>query len=161
MNDAKYYSLTNRMREEAQLLAERKWIENALAKIRAQRNALQVERLQLESMQNEIVNKLPANQKAAKNAPKPTPLFTKGAATSEPLTTGKHPSQSVPSTPIRNFLETEASCNMEALDLGVTRALNRGRGKPFLMEEFEEDEEFDNEDLMLDMNLFMNCTQQQ
>lgn len=42
MNDARYFSLTHRIAEETQLLAEEKWIVEALNKIKTQRNCLQV-----------------------------------------------------------------------------------------------------------------------
>ncbi|XP_063837653.1 uncharacterized protein LOC135086792 [Ostrinia nubilalis] len=80
MNDAKYHSLKSRIREEAQLLAEQKWIKEALVKIRAQRNALHIERMQLEAMRAAMIPTLPPDHYARVNEEKKKKAAAKAAA---------------------------------------------------------------------------------
>ncbi|KAL0818683.1 hypothetical protein ABMA28_008030 [Loxostege sticticalis] len=158
MNDARYFSLTHRIAEETQLLAEEKWIVEALNKIKTQRNCLQIERLQLESMKSQL--RKPATKGVAvAKIPDSPKTFTLSM-----MQNMSAPKPTAPNTPNRKFLEAEAACNTEQLNLGVTHSVfNSTPSEQFVMEEDDEEEEEveDCDDLLLDMNMFMNCTQKQ
>ncbi|KAG6451350.1 uncharacterized protein LOC115444344 [Manduca sexta] len=134
--------LNQRIAEESQLLAEERWIKEALTKIKNQRNCLQIERLHLESMKGQL--KLDADK-----------FQNKSSAPEKPL------SDEILGRRMRDSIEFEVpiideGCNEELnLDVNNHGFGNLMEGNNFNIEE-EEDEDMGDEDLLIDMNMFMN-----
>ncbi|KAJ2948013.1 hypothetical protein O0L34_g9807 [Tuta absoluta] len=148
--------------EEAQLLAEEKWLIEALQKIKRQRNCLQIERLQLESRlaKARLKNKR-IGQTTGKTDEPHKPQFTSTV-------------QSTVATPrrTRDSIEFEEpiaeevidavqnldfdACNDEELDLAVSKSVFSHELKKNVQEEYEEDDDDDGGDTLIDMNMFMN-----
>ncbi|RVE52558.1 hypothetical protein evm_002677 [Chilo suppressalis] len=148
----------HRVAVEAQLLAEEKWILSALEKIKNQRNCLQIERLQLESMKN----KLKSSSTSKVKSPSHENHELKGGNT--PVTFSLSMMQKAPDVEAtcavaarENFFEAEALCNNEKLDLNVTKP-SQMTIDDLNTEECEEDfeEEEDVEDFLIDMNMLMH-----
>ncbi|XP_023954005.1 uncharacterized protein LOC112057716 [Bicyclus anynana] len=143
----------NRMSEEFQLLAEEKWIIETLNKLKQQRNSLQIERLQLESLKakfrpSSILTKPSVPQVSVPEQPAPS----KSAVNIVQIVTIK-PADNIATVEKRLDDET---CNDEELNLVVTNPIfNRHQNTDFNIEE-DEEEEFDNTDFYIDMNMFMN-----
>lgn len=130
--------LNNRVAEESQLLLEQKWLIDALAKIKSQRNCLQIERLVLESL------KLQGKIGTAGSSNKQTPP-QKPAMEYVDFTSG--------------FDYDEEFCNNEQLNLETDRNMfSRMATRTPFMEEDEED--LDNpDDVVIDVNMLMNGMQ--
>ncbi|CAH2053996.1 unnamed protein product, partial [Iphiclides podalirius] len=147
---ALYLRLGNRVVEEAQLLAEKKWIIEALAKIRNQRNCLQIERLHLESLKAQI-----------KGAKKATVVDLKpvGEGINVPSTSAVNLMQCAPkSTELANVngvgaTDEDINCNQQELDLMISNCISNYSGDSLYCN-MEEDEEDD--DIMIDINMLMN-----
>lgn len=137
--------LTRRLAEETQLLAEEKWITEALNKIKKQRNCLQIERLHLEGMKAQV--KIDLDKKGRENKPE---------------SSGPDISLANLQKPSNEFLVRldEESCNKEKLNLAVNDNLfgNTLDLPSFNMEEEEEDDDL-SEDVFIDMNMLMNGEQ--
>lgn len=133
-------SLFKRIAEETQLLAEEKWITDALSKIKKQRNCLQIERLHLESMKSQLKLKKSAQQNSNMES-----------NVEQPST----------ESPTREF-EFEVpiineDCNNEELNLSIGNLVDTVYYDVEVEE--DEDEEINGDDLLIDMNMFMNGTQ--
>lgn len=132
--------LNKRIAEETQLLAEEKWITDALSKIKKQRNCLQIERLHLESMKSQLKLKKSAQQNSNVES-----------NVEQPST----------ESPTREF-EFEVpiineDCNNEELNLSIGNLVDTVYYDVEVEE--DEDEEINGDDLLIDMNMFMNGTQ--
>lgn len=132
--------LNKRIAEETQLLAEEKWITDALSKIKKQRNCLQIERLHLESMKSQLKLKKSAQQNSNMES-----------NVEQPST----------ESPTREF-EFEVpiineDCNNEELNLSIGNLVDTVYYDVEVEE--DEDEEINGDDLLIDMNMFMNGTQ--
>ncbi|XP_004925798.1 uncharacterized protein LOC101745903 [Bombyx mori] len=132
--------LNKRIAEETQLLAEEKWITDALSKIKKQRNCLQIERLHLESMKSQLKLKKSAQQNSNVES-----------NVEQPST----------ESPTREF-EFEVpiineDCNNEELNLSMGNLVDTVYYDVEVEE--DEDEEINGDDLLIDMNMFMNGTQ--
>ncbi|CAH0731296.1 unnamed protein product, partial [Brenthis ino] len=145
-----YQKLGFRISEEVQLLAEEKWIVEALAQIKNQRNCLQIERLHLESLKS----KLKTSQ--SKNVPETNLNIQEDSVAS---TSAVNIMQTV-STGKANDKEmkiNEEFCNEEELNLMVSTPafMKSNNNDDFNM---EEDEEESDDDMFIDMNMLMNGT---
>nr|XP_026500087.1 uncharacterized protein LOC113403728 [Vanessa tameamea] len=147
-----YQKLGYRVSEEVQLLAEEKWIVDALTKIKNQRNCLQIERLHLESLKA----KLKGNTK--KDVPgtivkdnEDSIATTSAVYMMQHVNTGKSDVE----TEEKVFSVNETFCNDEELDLMVTEPslMPNPSSSDFNME--EDDDESD-DDMFIDMNMLMN-----
>ncbi|CAG9135421.1 unnamed protein product [Plutella xylostella] len=160
-----------RIAQEAQLLAEEKWIVDALRKIRSERNGLQIERLQLESMLTQL--KYGKVSETATNDAVPQPIGPQSTATlEEKLLQSRSDTMamfSVSQPMVEKSSEVqildEGVCNFEELNLCVTNpVLNRkGALDSYNMDfdEEEEDDENETDNVLIDMNMFMNSAQDQ
>lgn len=141
--------INQRIAEEAQLLAEEKWIIDALKKIKAQRNGLQIERLHFESMRSKIIAEQNKSQSAS------------GTSAEKPNLVELTDSQEIP-TPQNDTLKSNVStlmdynefCNSEELNLAVSNSIFDNHLYGADCDE-EEDEE-DMENCLLDMDLLMS-----
>ncbi|CAG9793189.1 unnamed protein product [Diatraea saccharalis] len=149
----------NRVAEEAHLLSEEKWILEALDKIKKQRNCLQIERLQLESMKNQLKNssnKIVDNDVMIQSNLEKTPVtFTMDMMQKA---SGLEP-QDIKAK--EHLLVAESVCNKEELNLNVTNSsFSQIPAIEVDAEEYEDEyDEEDGEDLLIDMNMFMHGTQ--
>ncbi|KPJ15491.1 hypothetical protein RR48_09420 [Papilio machaon] len=135
--------------EESQLLAEKKWILDALTQIKKQRNSLQIERLQLESIKYHLKGETNSN------------LETKTTVnvSEVPTTSAVNLMQSAPKgngiadADKAGLMDEEIICNEQELDLLIlSNCLYANQNVQNNMEEDEDDEE----DVIIDMNMFMN-----
>ncbi|KAM3958877.1 uncharacterized protein ACR2FA_007055 [Aphomia sociella] len=159
-------SLRYGIAREAQLFAEKKWIVGALRKIKTQRNSLQIERLQLESMKASLRQELHAEKHKEKVADNKSPRSAARLMQDSPNIMSAH---IIEYEPTPNIEDLEALCNREELNLIVEEPdflftifnlSDKNANPDFGMEEDEEDNE-DNEDencddVLIDMNMFMN-----
>ncbi|XP_026754487.1 uncharacterized protein LOC113514588 [Galleria mellonella] len=147
-------TLRVRIAREAQLYAEKKWILEALKKIKTQRNSLQIERLQLEGMKVSLKQEIQMEKQKGKKV-------ETGESSSSATLLQKTPN--ITSTQIieyehtQNIEDLEALCNEEELNLVVhgTGSSNINNSD-FCIEEDEEDNEDNCDDVLIDMNMFMN-----
>ncbi|XP_039759849.1 uncharacterized protein LOC120633636 [Pararge aegeria] len=154
-NDYQRLGLGQRMSEEFQLLAEEKWIVETLAKIKNQRNCLQIERLHLENLKAKLKpgssRKIPATPQVQIQV-QPEPMASTSVINLMQNASVKS------SRPQNEFVEKkldDATCYEEELDLVVTNpGFNRDIDMDFNME--EDDEESDDNDMFIDMNMLMN-----
>ncbi|CAG9568409.1 unnamed protein product [Danaus chrysippus] len=145
-----YQKLGHRISEEVQLLAEKKWIIDALAKIKNQRNSLQIERLHLESLKAKL--NINTNKKDTDRSKDTGVELSSSSALNlmQNYNSGKKPI--LDDNSLQVDLNDEAMCNDEELNLGIS---NMDYGK---IENMEEDEESDEENMLIDMNMLMNGT---
>ncbi|XP_041982830.1 uncharacterized protein LOC121735897 [Aricia agestis] len=149
--------LGNKLAEEMQLLAEEKWILDALNKIKKQRNCLQIERLQLESLKAEI-NSAPGEARTqSNNINETSPTSANVQSSTLDLMQSKRPKlDSGQSTEdIEQNHNYEMDCNMEELDLIVSTPVFK---RPTDMDLFTEEEDSDDDDdnVAIDINMLMN-----
>nr|XP_032522139.1 uncharacterized protein LOC116773782 isoform X1 [Danaus plexippus plexippus] len=144
-----YQKLGYRISEEVQLLAEKKWIIDALAKIKNQRNSLQIERLHLESLKAKL--NINTNKKDTNTSKDGGVESSSSSALNlmKNYNSGKKPI--LDDNLLQEDLNDEAMCNDEELNLGIS---NMDYGK---IDNTEEDEGSD-EDMLIDMNMLMNGT---
>ncbi|CAG5056937.1 unnamed protein product [Parnassius apollo] len=144
-----FHRLGSRVVEEAQLLAEQKWIIEALAKIRNQRNCLQIERLHLESLKAQLKGDTKNTDETKKIKEKIEDM---------PTTSAVNLMQSVPKNAEHNNVpglgvtDEEIMCNEQELDLMISDCIFGSHQDNLSC--MEEDEEED--DIMIDMNMLMN-----
>ncbi|KAJ8711986.1 hypothetical protein PYW08_008940 [Mythimna loreyi] len=155
--------LSQRIAQEAQLLAEEKWIIETLRKLKQQRNSLQIERLHLENLRATLKNKDLRNLITAE---KPAAVV--------PETSSQAPEQAAP--PEEQMITTlsqfdvpmagidDEMCNNVKLNLSVTDSVFTNQQFNTLdMEEDEEDldnglgDEEDIENTLIDMNMLMQA----
>ncbi|CAK1594199.1 unnamed protein product [Parnassius mnemosyne] len=140
------HRLGSRVIEEAQLVAEQKWIVEALAKIRNQRNCLQIERLHLESLKAQLKGDTKNIDETKKIKEKIEDM---------PTTSAVNLMQSVPKNAEHNngpglgVTDEEIMCNEQELDLMISDCIFGSN-----QDSLEEDE--DEDDIMIDMNMLMN-----
>ncbi|XP_050355082.1 uncharacterized protein LOC126776530 [Nymphalis io] len=147
-----YQRLGYRISEEVQLLAEEKWIVEALTKIKNQRNCLQIERLHLESLKAKIKGNTKKDVAETRIKDNENSIATTSAVSMmQHVNTGKSDVE----TEKKVFSVTEAFCNEEELDLMVTDPilLANPSTSDFNM---EEDEDESDDDMFIDMNMLMN-----
>ncbi|XP_050679433.1 uncharacterized protein LOC126975547 [Leptidea sinapis] len=143
------FNLHRRIAEESQLLAEEKWLIKTLAKIKNERNSLQIERLELESMKLRQSGTLTSN--------------VNDTASTKSVVNLMHNAQSAHSGDqiIFDCIENNRGnndCNTEPLNLRVTNSVF---GDMCLDENCFEEEEDDDEDdaamdMIMDINMMMN-----
>ncbi|XP_053615408.1 uncharacterized protein LOC128678109 [Plodia interpunctella] len=172
MSQASAQRLSYRIAAESLLLSEEKWILDALKKIRTQRNCLQIERLQLESMRA----KLRTTDSCEGESILTTPVEEKNKFTNSNLLQNSMYTDPVPSTSTvnlmrnqgkitssqiiefeSNLLQVEEFCNEEALNLEVTNPVFTNMNAEYNMEENEEEDD-EPEDVTVDMDMLMNGT---
>ncbi|XP_045454489.1 uncharacterized protein LOC123663886 [Melitaea cinxia] len=147
-----YQKLGHKVSEEVQLLAEEKWIVDTLTKIKNQRNCLQIERLHLESLKA----KLKGNTK--KDAQETvTKLNEDGIATTSAVNLMQHVTTTKSAGEIveKDLTIDDVFCNDQELNLMVTQPsfVQNSNNLDFNM---EEDEEESDDDMLIDINMFMN-----
>ncbi|KAI5645052.1 histone deacetylase domain-containing protein [Phthorimaea operculella] len=151
----------DRIAEEAQLLAEEKWIIEALNQIKKQRNALQIERLQLEShaaklrQKKNLENKrtqASAQAEVAKEQQNPPAVQTPGKTRDNIQFEVPIASEALDALQILDF----DACNDEELDLAVSESVFSNEQRRNVQEYEEDDDEDDGGDTLIDMNMFMN-----
>ncbi|XP_059045933.1 uncharacterized protein LOC131841624 [Achroia grisella] len=149
-------SLRLRVARESQLLAEKKWILTALKKIKTQRNSLQIERLHLESMKVSLKQELQTENKKDRFTDT-SPLRNEECSALMEKNPQISSTQITEYDPTVNMEDLEALCNEEELNLGVQDTIAHKNNSDFCMEEDDEDND-DNcdDDILIDMNMFMN-----
>ncbi|XP_021191047.3 uncharacterized protein LOC110376780 [Helicoverpa armigera] len=161
--------LNQRIAEEAQLLAEEKWIIEALRKVKQQRNGLQIERLHLENLKatinreelRSIISSDIAVNKDSETAQSQSAEADKPTAPDYPLT------EIIPVTnlalldgPVAGI--DDEMCNTEKLNLSVTNSVFTNQHMASLDIE-EDDDDLDNaleddedmENCLIEMNMLM------
>ncbi|KAJ8709427.1 hypothetical protein PYW07_009253 [Mythimna separata] len=170
--------LSERIAQEAQLLAEEKWIIDTLKKLKKQKNCLQIERLHLENLRTQLRSKYKLRKqlllaKAAMNVvPEPS---SQASAPQVPTQVAQaprpapEPEEPTVVTTLSQFDVPVAGiddemCNNVTLDLSVTDSVFTNQKLRTLdMEEDEEDldndlgEEEDMENTLIDMNMLMQA----
>lgn len=149
----KYTLLNQRIVEEAQLLAEEKWIIDALKKIKVQKNGLQIERLHLESMREKLYSNTNTTEE-------PSNIQTTGISTDAEMA---EPAANRPQSytfsydaanPSSSQLDNDQICNTEELNLSVTNSVFNA--DPYNTPCDEEEDEEDMENCLIDMGLLMS-----
>ncbi|PZC77432.1 hypothetical protein B5X24_HaOG203382 [Helicoverpa armigera] len=161
--------LNQRIAEEAQLLAEEKWIIEALRKVKQQRNGLQIERLHLENLKatinreelRSIISSDVAVNKDSETAQSQSAEADTPTAPDYPLT------EIIPVTnlalldgPVAGI--DDEMCNTEKLNLSVTNSVFTNQHMASLDIE-EDDDDLDNaleddedmENCLIEMNMLM------
>ncbi|XP_075984560.1 uncharacterized protein LOC142982105 isoform X2 [Anticarsia gemmatalis] len=138
-------ALSQRIAEEAQLLAEEKWIIDALKKIKMQRNALAIERLQLESIKGKILARAHNKNQAPEAGSSSAEAAMSDAADKEPFDIDEH---------MRNMTDIDDPSNLEELNLTVTDSVFKSSNPYGGCDEEEEDEDLEN--CLLDIDLLMS-----
>ncbi|CAB3233032.1 unnamed protein product [Arctia plantaginis] len=150
--------LNQRIAEEAQLLAEEKWIIGALKKIKAQKNGLQIERLHLESMRAKLLEVLNPEQTIEISVPASTAINTdeeiQETAAKIPNVQEVNTCFMVSEDASQQNLNNDELCNTEELNLSVTNSIFRS--EPYGAACDEEEEEEDMENCILDMDMLMS-----
>ncbi|XP_072933096.1 uncharacterized protein [Epargyreus clarus] len=146
-----------RIAEEVQLQAEQEWIVEALRRIKQQRNCLQIERLQLESLKAKLKEPESAPSKETK-----APDYNNHVSAVDmmnPTLGNKRPNDEF------EGMEDDTTCNDEELNLMVHHPLMGFNFQEkvdavfnYGYEEDEDDEEDDDDgdNVMIDINMLMN-----
>ncbi|KAI8437289.1 hypothetical protein MSG28_011661 [Choristoneura fumiferana] len=157
-----YCRLSSRIAEEKQLLAEEKWIIDALNKIRSQRNGLQIERLELESLKTQLMM---SNRSLLSPSTTPAPSEPSTLDTALKMMTSNPSASRAPNTELEEALFSQivdTGCNEEALNLTVTNPVLSLNFENFNVEEEDDDASDESQDentsdnMLIDMNMFMN-----
>ncbi|XP_013191029.1 uncharacterized protein LOC106135313 [Amyelois transitella] len=170
MSQASAQRISFRIATESLLLAEEKWILEALKKIKTQRNCLQIERLQLESMKA----KMRSTERESCDGESILPTSIGETVPVSQLPSSSTTQDPVPTTSTANLMknqgkitssqiiefetnlwEVEAFCNEEALNLDVTNPVFTNPTREYNMEENDEEEE-ELDDVNIDMDMLMN-----
>ncbi|XP_013147302.1 PREDICTED: uncharacterized protein LOC106110135 [Papilio polytes] len=134
--------------EESQLLAEKKWILDALNQIKKQRNSLQIERLQLESKKCHLKGETNSNFENKTTADNEVP-GTSAVNLMQLAPRGN----GIADIDKNGLMDEDIICNEQELDLLIlSNCLYANQNAQNNMEEDEEDEE----DVIIDMNMLMN-----
>ncbi|XP_045503841.1 uncharacterized protein LOC123700639 [Colias croceus] len=139
------HKLQKQIAEETQLLAEEKWLIKTLNIIKKERNGLQIERLQLESIKMQAQGLQPKTSNVeAEPSTSAVNLMqtTKGISSSEKLAFEEEPEYA-----------NNVACNEESLNLNITDSVFDKINDDFNMEEDEDDDD----DVIIDMNMLMNA----
>ncbi|XP_068619768.1 uncharacterized protein [Battus philenor] len=149
---ALFHRLGNHVLEEAQLLAEKKWIMEALTKVRNQRNCLQIERLHLESLKAQMKGETKVNIMVKK---------IEEENSNEPTQSAVNLMQSVPKYINQpditlGVTDEEIFCNEQALDLMISNCIYANSQDSMSCNMEEDDDEEEDDDIMIDMNMLMN-----
>ncbi|XP_063382744.1 uncharacterized protein LOC134669129 [Cydia fagiglandana] len=143
-----YSRISVRLAEEKQLLAEEKWIINALSKVRKERNRLQIDRLELENQKMQLM-KRSRSQATPARPESPSEKVMK-------LMSSASTSASIPELEdLAHEISKEALCNEQELNLTVTNPL-LSLDYNMVEEEVDSEGSDDADKVLLDMNMFMN-----
>ncbi|GBP80127.1 hypothetical protein EVAR_55996_1 [Eumeta japonica] len=141
-------SATGMQLERSQLLAEQRWLEEALRKIKSHRNALQIERLQLENMLHEVNNK--KHQRTSNTKKDTVPSSSSNHNEPQPnITTINLPYQDIDAL----IEQIENSCNEVELNLDVN---SHGQEYELGNTHMNSEEEDMDEDEADNLDFFMN-----
>ncbi|XP_068619769.1 uncharacterized protein [Battus philenor] len=140
---ALFHRLGNHVLEEAQLLAEKKWIMEALTKI---------ERLHLESLKAQMKGETKVNIMVKK---------IEEENSNEPTQSAVNLMQSVPKYINQpditlGVTDEEIFCNEQALDLMISNCIYANSQDSMSCNMEEDDDEEEDDDIMIDMNMLMN-----
>uniref|UniRef100_A0A2A4K4X1 Uncharacterized protein n=1 Tax=Heliothis virescens TaxID=7102 RepID=A0A2A4K4X1_HELVI len=159
--------LSQRIAEEAQLLAEEKWIIEALRKIKQQRNGLQIERLHLENLKATI------NKEELRHIISTDTVVNKDSETPQPPAAEVDTSTTAETDiiPVSNLALFDGPvagiddemCNTETLNLSVTNSVFTSQHMSSLEMEEDDDDDLDNgleddedmENCLIEMNMLM------
>ncbi|XP_063636057.1 uncharacterized protein LOC134806656 [Cydia splendana] len=144
-----YSRISVRIAEEKQLLAEEKWIINALTKVRKERNRLQIDRLELENQKMQLM-KRSRSQATPARPETPSEKVMK-------LMNSASTSASIPELEdLAHEISKEALCNEQELNLTVTNPILSLNYNNMVEEEVDSEGSDDADRVLLDMNMFMN-----